>query len=132
MLSISRKNPEKIFLINQDDRGLLIARRVCFTHAQGAVIVSVDRDDALRADASVIIDRTFRETQAQIVCYKYTRDITLEEPDKDQGLFTGQEICEENRRILYELICGTYFFNDLWSKAISCDVIGVQDNYFSI
>lgn len=122
--------PEKIVLINQNNRGLLMARRVGFARAQGEIIVSVDSDDALRADALEILDKTFRKTQAQIVCYESTRDITFKKSGKDRGLFTGSEIFEgDNKKRLYELICGTFFFNNIWSKAISRDVIGVRDDY---
>lgn len=124
------KNPEKIVLINQNNRGLLMARRVGFAHTQGEIIVSVDSDDALRADALKILDKTFHESQAQIVCYESTRDITFKTTGKDRGLFTGPEIFEGNdKKRLYELICGTFFFNNIWSKAISRDVIGIQDDY---
>ena len=124
------ENPEKIVLINQDNRGLLMARRVGFARTQGEIIVSVDSDDALRVDTLEILDKTFRKTQAQMVCYEATRDITFKKPDKDRGLFTGPGIFEgNNKKKLYELICGTFFFNNIWSKAISRDVIGVHDDY---
>lgn len=76
------KNPEKIVLINQNNQGLLMARRVGFAHTQGEIVVSVDSDDALRADALKILDNTFHESQAQIVCYESTRDITFKKPVK--------------------------------------------------
>lgn len=53
------KNPEKIVLINQNNQGLLMARRVGFAHTQGEIVVSVDSDDALRADALKILDTLF-------------------------------------------------------------------------
>lgn len=125
-----KKNSEKIILINQDNKGIFIARKIAFAHTQGEIIVSVDSDDALRADALEILDRSFRKTHAQIVCYESTRDITFSKPGKNRGLFSGAEIFEGgNKRKLYELICGTFFFNNLWSKAISRDVISIQDYY---
>lgn len=123
-------NPEKIILINQDNKGIFVARKIAFLHAQGEIIVSVDSDDALRADALEILDRTFRKTQAQIVCYESTRDITFNKPSKNRGLFSGEEVFEgRQKRKLYELICGTLFFNNLCFKAISRDVIDVKDYY---
>ena len=107
-------------LINQDNSGLLSARRAGISEACGEYIISLDGDDALRADALELIDDCIGETQSDVVIFGYSRKRDFSQavsPTLVGGrTYSGNEARRE--------FCKTNRLNSMWGKAVARSVVG--------
>ena len=109
-----------VLIIDQENSGLLLARRAGIEAADGDYIISLDGDDGLRYDALGIISRKLDECNADVICFGFSRskDFSSNMPlplAKDR-IYSASE----TRR----LFCATNKMNSMWSKAIRSNCVG--------
>lgn len=121
-------HPEVIKVIDQENKGLLMARRAGFALAQGNYIMTVDSDDKLRFDALDRIHDAFKHHDVDIVCFEGGRNERFElngSPMFDSArVFSSDDKYEVLNRL-----CDTYRFNSIWSKAFSRRIFDVDNQY---
>ncbi|MEF2652377.1 glycosyltransferase family 2 protein [Slackia piriformis] len=118
--SFAEKHSDRVKLVEQRNRGLLLARRAAIKEASGEYLVSLDSDDALRADALEVVASKLRETDADVVAFQSSRHPSFEEP-----YFSWDRLlrrADEKGRIPLEAVQTTLLtshdFNTMWGKAI--------------
>ena len=67
-------------MIEQRNRGLLLARRAAIDVAQGDYLIFVDSDDALRADALHVIDQLLSRTDVDVLLFQASRSPLFDVP----------------------------------------------------
>lgn len=117
-------------LVEQENKGPLLARRAGFVEADGDIIMLLDSDDKLRADALEKISEAFDRTGADVVCFEGSRSEGFE--INGSPLFHGEQFFsgEDKARALLKL-CSDFRFFSLWSKAISRRVLDIDADYTS-
>ncbi|MDM8274172.1 glycosyltransferase family 2 protein [Enorma phocaeensis] len=107
-------------VIDQRNRGLLMARRAGIDLAAGEYVVCLDSDDALRVDALETIDAALRRTDADVLLFQASRSESFDSPYFDyshvfkaadgSGVFPS--------RIARQLIVSTHDVHSMCGKAI--------------
>ena len=121
-------HPDLIRVVEQENRGLLLARRAGFSIAYGDVIMTVDSDDQLRVDALERIHDIFQRHQADIVCFEggRTKDFQL----NGSPMFSCERCFSAADKIdVLEKLCDSYRFNSIWSKAFSRRIFDAENGY---
>lgn len=109
-------------LIEQNNQGLLAARRAGYSFAEGDYIISLDSDDALRRDALKVIDAAITETSADVVMYGFARDVDF--THGSIGCLKSGCVYEPDD-FRYEF-CLSNQMNPMCFKAVKREVIGVD------
>ncbi|TPF93364.1 hypothetical protein BG22_07305 [Bifidobacterium sp. UTBIF-78] len=120
--------PDIIRIIEQENRGLLMARRAGFAIARGDIIMTVDSDDKLRNNALERIHKVFQHHHPDIVCFEGGRDehFTL----NGSPMFDGERVFfSGNKAEILSRLCDTYRFNSIWSKAFSRRIFDAYNRY---
>lgn len=121
--SFKATSDHRVVVINQDNKGLLVARSVGCAAASGDYLVSLDSDDALRVDALQVINEAISLTGADVVFYGFSRQPDFKEPIypplKPDHLYESDE--------LREIFCSTNRLNPMCFKAISRSCVGAPD-----
>jgi len=124
------KYPDKIIVINQENRGLLLARRAAISRARGNYVIFVDSDDYLRADALEVIERAINQYEVDLVIYKYAYVTDEAKASERKADFLHGEIFpKDNRKKIYERILKSSTLNNLVTKAVKLDLIDVDVDY---
>lgn len=115
-------------LVEQENKGLLLARRAGFAQADGDIIMSLDSDDKLKQDALEKVSAAFDRTGADIVCFEGSRNDRFE--INGSPLFHGEQLFsgEGKAKALLKL-CSDFRFFSIWSKAISREVLDIDVDY---
>lgn len=126
-----KRFPGRLRLIEQRNRGLLLARRAAIDVAQGDYLIFVDSDDALRADALHVIDRHLSRTDVDVLLFQASRSPLFDVPYfNHEGLYEdmvdGEFVPNETIRKQLAL---THNVNSMWAKAIRRDCIGQGSDY---
>lgn len=115
-------------LIEQENKGLLLARRAGFAQADGDIIMSLDSDDKLRSDALERVSAAFDRTGADIVCFEGSRNERFE--INGSPLFHGEQLFSgEGKAEALLKLCSDFRFFSIWSKAISRKVLDIDADY---
>ncbi len=105
----------RVTYVEQENKGLLAARRAGFAASQGDYLISLDSDDALRADALKVINQSISETFADVIMFGYSRSPHFDEvftaPLKPNCLYGPSDF----RRIF----CSDNSMNAIWLKAVA-------------
>ncbi len=121
--------PEKIKVVNQENRGLLLARRAGLTQVTGDFVLAVDADDLLRDIALSEIDDTLTQTSADFLFFNFSFSTdfsngALHVPFENLHFFEGKE-----KVSLYHLIGQKVDFNPIWNKVVRRDLIDFETDY---
>lgn len=121
--------PGRVNLIEQQNSGLLLARRAGFRAASGDVLMTLDSDDKLRADALAVIDRAFSSSGADLVIFALSRreDFStdgIEPPFSASTYFSGDGLEELKYRL-----CSSSALNPLVLKAARRTIFNVDEDY---
>ena len=126
-----KRFPGRLRLIEQRNRGLLLARRAAIDVAQGDYLIFVDSDDALRADALHVIDQLLSRTDVDVLLFQASRSPLFDVPYfNHEGLYEdmvdGEFVPNETMRKQLAL---AHNVNSMWAKAIRRDCIGQGSDF---
>ncbi len=126
-----KRFPGRLRLIEQRNRGLLLARRAAIDVAQGDYLIFVDSDDALRAGALQVIDRLLSRTDVDVLLFQASRSPLFDVPYfNHEGLYKdmvdGEFVPKETMRKQLAL---THNVNSMCAKAIRRDCIDQGSDY---
>lgn len=119
-----QKKDSKIRIINQENKGLAIARRTGSLEAKGDYIINVDSDDWVDqyylAELAKIID----ESHADLVCMNHfeNEDKLIKNPNFNDVLLNKEEIKKTIYPYLIRNIKYEYFIPTAWAKAFKKDL----------
>lgn len=123
------QNPSRVRVIHQPNKGLILARRMGISQAQGEYCVFLDADDWLEDNALAVIRETIERTGADIVIYdnfNYYGDERTMERNRvvfaDNTVFTGK-----SKRAVYEVLLTSWRLNNIWMKAIRTPLLQSDD-----
>ena len=110
---------DRVRVIHQRNRGLLLARRVAIDTARGEYLVCVDSDDALRLDALEVVDAALRRTDADLLCFQASRKRDFSVPFLDFGELAGTHCTtsDEGMARARRVFTSTHMLNQMWCKA---------------
>jgi len=124
--------PERVKVIHQTNRGLILARRAGVAAASGEYCLFLDADDTIAEDTLETVKKTIEREHADVVIYnfynRYLPDETLDMATpvfEDQTVFRG-----EGKKRLYEQIVSSWRLNNIWSKAIRMPLVKGDDTPF--
>jgi len=126
--------PEKIRVIHQPNRGLILARRAGIAAAKGDYCMFLDADDAYEPECLATVRETIEQTQTDIVIfnnYSFFEEDQSIEPNKavfpDRTEFSG-----ETKRLLYEKMIASECLNNIWMKAIKTPLLQADDTQYAL
>ncbi len=125
----AHRHPDRVKLIEQQNSGLLLARRVGFRAASGDVLMTLDSDDKLRSDALAVIDRAFSSSKVDMVIFALSRreDYSMDgvqAPFSASAFFSGDDLEELRYRL-----CSSSALNPLVLKAVRRTIFNVGEDY---
>ncbi|MEG1011501.1 MAG: glycosyltransferase family 2 protein [Ruthenibacterium sp.] len=127
--ALASQHPGKISVIHQENKGLLMARRIAFSVAQGEYLICVDSDDDISHQLLEILLRYFRQG-ADMVAYNYA---VMSEDDtvlQQEPIFsTEQWFSGDEKKKLYYILMTSWGFNALWAKAYKKTLVDIDNSY---
>lgn len=115
----------RIRLINQDNQGVVSARRNGFLQSTGEIILFVDADDQLERDALEVVSEAFETHEVDLVRFGYKKvdehfALIHEETPELSGVKSLGEIRELGAG-RFKRICSS----SIWDKAYSSELAGL-------
>lgn len=114
-----------VVLLNQENKGLLGARRAGFAASHGKYIISLDSDDMLRQDALSIVNDAICCSGADVIFYGYSRSKEFSDPLypplEPSRFYKADEI--------RNIFCSTNRMNAMWFKAVARHCIGLEARF---
>lgn len=115
-------------VIHQENRGLLMARRVGLRHVTGDYVVTLDSDDMLRADALALVSDAVDRWAPDVVTFEHSRSPSFKSYGPAAlgtvaGFYDGGRYDELKR-----VVCRG-FHNNLWSKVFRRSIVDVDADY---
>lgn len=125
----AKDHPGKIILFRQENAGPLLARQRGIDQSHGDVVMVLDSDDKLRADALRKIDDVFRAYGVDIVMFALSRreDFSMngvEPPFCESKLFDQSTIGELRCRV-----CSSETLNPMVLKAVKREFANLDADY---
>lgn len=125
-----RTKDARIVLINQENQGLLAARRVGLHHAGGDYIVHVDSDDYCSTTLLESLNKKIIETHCDLILYGYSFvDNCGNEIKKVQVDGLGSENEPVPKEILIEAMVNTFKYNSIWMKCAKRSIVDIDADY---
>lgn len=121
--------PEKTTVVHKQNEGLLLTRRVAFSHALGDYVMCVDSDDKLYEGALATVASVITATDADVVRFGYTRNQEYVIPDSAPLLYYSAEEKPLALRRLCQATDGAE--NPMCFKAIRRSCVGVDFDFSS-
>lgn len=123
------KYPNKIKIINQENKGLLLARREGLKIASGSYILSIDSDDTLMPNSLEKIKKCIEITQCDVLFFDAISEFENRNSIYNYP-FSNMEIFErEKKKNIYSLIYNGTSFNNIWNKVIKMELVGKEADY---
>ncbi len=123
-------HPDKVKVLHQPNKGLILARRAGVDAAQGEYCVFLDADDLLEPDALKTLRETITRENADMVIYNYYNRFepeyttTISEPVFEDGRVFHNE---SEKRPIYEEMIASWRLNNLCTKAIRTSLVKEDD-----
>lgn len=121
--------PERIRVVHQENRGLVMARSAGFRAARGKNFVIVDSDDVLRQDALAILCDYFTRYAADMVVYQASLKPDYSIPTWDYPFRDGEVMSIASNEELRRLLGTTFRMNSLCSKAFSRELAEIERDF---
>lgn len=121
--------PDRIRVVHQENRGLVMARAAGFRAARGRFFVIVDSDDVLRTDALAVLYDYFTRYDADMVIYKASTKPDYSEAIRKYPFRDGEVMSIASNEELRRLIGTTFRMNSLWSKAFSRGLAEIERDF---
>ena len=122
---------DRVVLVEQENSGLLMARRAGFAAAHGDAVVSLDSDDMLREDALQRIAECFERYDVDLVLYGASRKEDFSSFYADEPFDEDTYVAPGQKKVLCDLICGSRKLNSMWSKSIGLRTMDLDHDYSS-
>lgn len=121
----------RLRLLEQQNRGLLLARRAAIDAAQGDYLVFVDSDDTLRSDALTVIDQLLSRNEADVLLFQASRSPLFDNPYFDhRGLYDCLTLDGHiPSEVMRSELAKTHNVNSMWAKAIRRECIDQYADY---
>lgn len=124
--------PDKIKVIHQENKGLLLTRRVSINEAQGQFYVFVDSDDYIRKDMLEILRKSFEENAVDLIIFNYRNVDDLGNISARIGVFSESRIFNENnKQEVYERLLRDDSLNSIVIKAVRAEIVDKEYDYSS-
>ena len=116
--------PEKITVINQENQGLIAARRNAIKVAKGEYCIFVDSDDYIQLTLLEKVNDSINEYNTDVLIYsfRYVRDGVESESFK-QIAEEGKIWTNEDKYELYEKMLTSNDVTSIWTKAVKTKVL---------
>ena len=124
------KYPDKIMVVDNENKGSLLTRRDCLHYSSGEYLYVMDADDYLiDKNALRIIRNTIETYHNDLVIFNCvsSKDITKKYfniPFHDKEQIRGEDL-----KRLYECLISGYCLNPLWNKVFSRTIVDWGDDY---
>lgn len=128
----SMQYPEKISVIHTPNNGLLQARIRGLDAARGNVVIFLDADDCLRADALEKIAGCFDSCNCDMVLYNAERCTDFSTMELRFPFENGQVFEGTSKEILYSAIASSQIPNNIFLKAIRGDCATVPEHFLQL
>lgn len=114
---------DSVKVINQENKGLALARKAGIDKAKGRYVIFVDSDDWIHKDMLKRMYQKMKETQSQIVCCKYK--IVSENVKKivDTKKSVPQIICNDSHDSAYHMYVTRELSASAWAKMIDARIM---------
>ncbi len=126
-------HPNRVKVLHQPNRGLILARRAGIQAAEGEYCVFLDADDYLEPDELAVLRETIGRERADMVIFNYFNRFepeyttTVSEPVFEDGrVFRG----ETEKRSIYEEMIASWRLNNLCTKAIRTPLVKLDDTHY--
>ena len=121
--------PARVWLIRQENHGLLKTRQIGIGHVTGDYILCVDSDDCLLDGAIAALTEVLDARHPDVVLFNATNDREKKTPlfaypFQDGALFSG-----DGKRELYRLLCCTDQLNNIWAKCVRRELFSYPEVY---
>lgn len=124
------KYPNIIKLINQENKGQLVTRRIAMNEAKGDYFIFVDSDDWIKKDTLKYLNNIINEYDADLVIYNYFKIDYKGNKEPSKLTFKDRFVYEGNdKKLLYDKVIDGEGINPLWNKAIKRRLINFTTNY---
>ena len=132
--AICRKYAEKDVRIKYYDKkneGLLLTRRFSIRKASGEYILFLDSDDYWESGILSKIDREIKNSQADLICYRFRRvSDDGEYLGDDTGIFPDNStFTKENKEEFIAEFVRSPRLNPLWSKCAKYSIVDKDTDY---
>jgi glycosyltransferase involved in cell wall biosynthesis len=123
-------HPERVKVLHQPNKGLILARRAGISAAEGDYCVFLDADDSLEPNALATLRETIGRENADMVIYNYYNRFepefttTISEPVFPDGSVFRTE---DEKRAIYAEMIASWRLNNLCTKAIRTPLVKEDD-----
>ena len=124
--------PERVSVIHQENKGLLMARREGLRYAKGAYIMHLDSDDYIRKDALVVIRQALHRTGADLLLFEMSRQENFSSSYVSIPFAHDEKFSGEGKRSIFELVCRRSSINNLCSKVTKREIVDFDRDYSSV
>lgn len=124
--------PERIRVIHQENRGIVMARSAGFHAARGKFFVIVDSDDIIRREALAILHDYFTCYDADMVIYRASSEKDLSIPLQELPFADGEIISSAPDGELIRMLATSFRMTSLWTKAVRADLVEKDRDYSSL
>lgn len=115
-------------VIHQENRGLLLARRIGLRNASGDYVVTLDSDDELHPDALALISGAIDRWSPDIVAFDYSRSVAYIPYGPASLDIKGGFYEKEQYNEFKKIVCrGRH--NSLWSKVFRRTIVDADADY---
>lgn len=124
--------PERIRVVHQENRGLVMARSAGFRAARGKNFVIVDSDDVLRQDALAILCDYFTRYAADMVVYQASLKPDYSKPNRNYPFRDGEVMSIASNEELRRLLGASFRMNSLCAKAFSRELAEIERDFTAV
>ena len=124
-----KRFPDSIKYIEQENKGLLQARRVGLNQVSGDYIMACDADDKLALFALEKIEDLLQKSQADFLFFNFSVEENMANAALGDYFVNGQIFEADEKKKLYEVICCKVDFNPIWNKVVKKERIDFETDY---
>ncbi len=126
-----RDHPRRAKLIEQNNRGLLLARRVAMKASSGDYILCLDSDDALAPHALSRLEEIIELSGPDLIAFQASSSSEMDKPFFDFAKLHESATASGKvpAAMAREVLATGHEFNAMWNKAIRRECAGIEDPY---
>ena len=121
--------PERIQVVHQENRGLIMARLTGFRTGRGRYFVNVDSDDALRSDALRILQEYIVRNDADLVFYYASVKPDFSATARKLPFRDGEVMSIASHGELRRILSTTFQMNSVCTKVFRRELAEIERDY---